>query len=203
MKKIIDINKFDTEFEAVFKNINKNTIREKLTKIEAKLLVPENLQIRKVFKLLDNEQDGFVRVRKEITGKTTITIKIFTSKKISGQKEKEIIVDNFENAVNILEILGLEQKAFQETKRELWEIDNVRIMIDEWPFLEPFVEIEGNSEAEVIKVSEKLGLSYKEAIFGPVTLLYAQKYNLSEDEINNKTPIIIFNMENPFIKEDK
>jgi hypothetical protein len=30
-------------------------------------------------------------------------------------------------------------------------------MIDEWPFLEPFIEVEGGSELGVRQVSEKLG----------------------------------------------
>ena len=191
--------KFSTEFEAVFSNIDKEKIRANLKKNGAKLLVAESLQTRKVFCLPGDKDNGFVRVRKEVTGKTTLTIKKFVSQEIDGQKEIEIVVDDFEKTVNLLEALGLKQKAFQETKRELWKFNEAEIMIDEWPFLEPFIEIEGKSEEMVKKISAQLGFDYKKAIFGPVTILYSKKYNISEDQINNKTPQIIFDMENPFV----
>jgi len=197
------MNKLDIEFEAVFEKINKDEIRKKLNNIGAELIIPENIQTRKAFKLPQNKDDGFIRVRKEINGKTTMTIKIFTNKKISGQKEVEITVDDFDKSVNILQTLGLKQKAFQETKRELWKVDDVEIMIDEWPFLEPFIEIEGKNENAVKEISRKLGFDYHKAIFGPVTILYAKKYNISENQINNETPQIVFDMENPFICQKK
>ena len=66
--------------------------------------------------------------------------------------------------------------------------------------MEPFVEIEGVSEEAVRSISEKLGFNYKDALFCAVTTLYSQKYALDENVINNQTPKIVFNMENPFIK---
>lgn len=136
----------------------------------------------------------------EITGKVMMTLKIFTEETISGQKELEVEVGNFDNTVSMLKLLGFREKAYQETKRELWRLNDVEIMIDEWPFLEPFIEIEGANEEAVRAIAEKLGFDYSEAIFGPVTIQYSQKYNLEEDLINNKTPKIIFDMENPFVR---
>jgi len=83
----------------------------------------------------------------------------------------------------------------------LWKIiDGLEITIDEWPFLEPFVEIEGDSEESVKNVAEKLGFNYKDALFCSIDTLYSKKYNLSENVINNRTPKIVFDMKNPFIK---
>jgi len=110
------------------------------------------------------------------------------------------LVDDFDAATTILKELGAKEKAFQETKRELWEIDGVEIMIDTWPFLETFIEIEGKNEKEVKTVAEKLGFDWSEAVFAPVTELYKRKYGISEDEINNNTPKIIFDMDNPFLR---
>ena len=86
-----------------------------------------------------------------------------------------------------------------ETKRELWKINGVDIMIDTWPFLETFIEIEGENEENVRHVSEKLNFNWKDAIFAPVSELYKRKYKISEDRINNNTPKIVFDMKNPFI----
>ena len=118
---------------------------------------------------------------------------------IEGQKEIEIVIDNYDNAVNLLKTIGAKEKSIQETKREIWEIDNVEIMIDWWPFLNPIIEIEGKNELDVKRVSEKLGFNWKEAIFDSIDHVYSKKYNISIDRINNKTPKIVFDMENPFI----
>lgn len=73
-------------------------------------------------------------------------------------------------------------------------------MFDTWPFLEPFIEIEGPSESAVQDVAEQLGLDWNDAIFGAVDELYSKVYNISKDRINNNTPKIIFDMENPFTR---
>lgn len=95
-------------------------------------------------------------------------------------------------------MLGCKKKAYQETKREIWAIDKVDIMMDEWPFLKPFVEIEGYNEESVKAVAQKLGFDYSDARFCSVDTIYAEKYNISKYQINNKTPKIVFDMENPF-----
>ncbi|MCX6762560.1 MAG: hypothetical protein NT093_02135 [Candidatus Moranbacteria bacterium] len=118
---------------------------------------------------------------------------------MKGQEEITVIVDNFEKAVSILENIGCRVKSYQETKRELWMMDGVEITIDEWPFLEPLVEIEGKSEAEVKDISERLGFNYKNAFFGCVSTNYSKKYGIDEYFINNEIPKIVFDMKNPFI----
>jgi adenylate cyclase class 2 len=102
-------------------------------------------------------------------------------------------------AVDFLNSIGCRNKAFQESKRELWMMGDIEITIDEWPFLEPFVEIEGKGEKEVKEISEKLGFNYNKAYFGGVDGLYQKKYGVSKNKINNKTDEILFNGENPFI----
>lgn len=53
--------------------------------------------------------------------------------------------------------MGLPYKPFQESKRETWEFEDEEIMLDEWPWLKPYIEVEGNSEVQVHKISEQLG----------------------------------------------
>ena len=186
----------EIEYEATFLNINKDIIRKKLKEAGAKLKKPEFLQKRVNFDPPKEISGGWVRIRDE-SDKITMSLKIIDGNKIENQRESCVQIDNFEQAEKLLIGLGCEKKAYQETKRELWLLDNVEITIDEWPFLEPFVEVEGKSEAEVKTVSEKLGFDYSKAYFGGVTDLYAKKYNLSNYKINNETPIITFE-KNPF-----
>ncbi|KKP33004.1 MAG: hypothetical protein UR22_C0003G0003 [Parcubacteria group bacterium GW2011_GWC2_32_10] len=191
----------DIEYEATFTNIDKNKYREKLAEIGAKLIKLEFLQKRVTFKLPDGHEikGGFLRVRDE-NDKITMSLKVMDGDQIENQKEICLQVDNFKKAEDFLLSIGCVKKSYQETKRELWMLDGVEVTIDEWPFLEPLIEIEGISEESVKIVSKKLGFNYADAFFGATGTINSRKYNLSEDIINNHTPEIVFDGENPFLK---
>jgi len=191
----------EIEYEATFENINKDEIRDKLKVIGAVLVKPECLHKRVTFNLPLSVRvpNSFVRVRDE-GDKITVTLKVVEGHGIEKMKEINLDVDSIEKAQELLLFLGCVKKAYQENKRELWKLNDTEITIDEWPFLAPIVEIEGSSENRVKEVAEKLDFDYKDAIFGPITVVYAKKYGISEDVINNKTPKIVFDMDNPFLK---
>ncbi len=190
------------EYEAMFMNINKEEIISKLKEIGAELVKPETLMKRKTYWLPKEleEKDGYFRVRDEDAGKITMTLKLSEGTGIESDREAEIEVKDFEQACNLVENLGMKQKAFQETKREIWELDGVEIMIDTWPFIPTYIEVEGKSEEEVKEVSEKLGFDWGDAKFGTSVVQAAAFYGISAEDINNKIPKIIFDMENPFEK---
>ncbi|MFH0854418.1 MAG: CYTH domain-containing protein [bacterium] len=188
------------EFEATFPDISKNNAREMLKNADAKLIRPEYFQRRINFYVPDNiVPNSWLRVRDE-GDKITMSLKRNDGPSIENQQEICMEVDNFATAVNFLESLGFKQKSYQETKRELWKLDKAEITIDEWPFLEPFMEVEADSEREIKEVCEKLGLDFSKALFCPITVLYSMKYNIPEEYINNEIPKIIFEEKNPFIK---
>ena len=189
------------EYEATFLNIDKQEMRERLRKIKGKLIRPEFLQKRIVFNLPKGNEikGGWVRVRDE-GDKITMSLKVVDGIGIESQKEICLKIDSLEKAEEFLTILGCQKKSYQESKRELWKIDGIEVTIDEWPFLEPFVEIEGESEESVKHIAKKLGFDYQKALFCSTDTLYSNKYNLSEDIINNQTPKIVFDMENPFVE---
>jgi len=191
------------EYEATFPNVNKSAVRRRLKGAGAKLLRKEFLQKRIPFDLPKGNFDlnKFVRVRDE-GDKVTLTYKHFEGKKIEDQKEINLEISNFNDAIEILELIGCRKISYQETKREIWKLNGVEIMIDTWPFLEPLVEIEGKSEKAVKKVSEKLGFDYRKAIFSSVTKIYEMKYGVS-GKIVNTEPKIVFKMRNPFLKKKK
>ncbi|MFH1253524.1 MAG: CYTH domain-containing protein [Candidatus Uhrbacteria bacterium] len=191
----------DIEYEATFWPINKDQAREKLRVAGAALIKPEFLQKRKVFNLPKGHEikGGWLRVRDE-GDKITMSLKVVDGDKIENQKELCLKVDSFTEAVEFLKTVGCQEKAYQETKREKWEIDDVEITIDEWPFLEPFVEVEGKSETEVKAVADKLGFDWSQAMFGATNTLYAKKYGIDEKFFTDVAPLIIFEMENPFLK---
>lgn len=190
----------DIEYEATFPNVDKNEIREKLKQVGATLVRAEFLQKRVVFRLPAGHEinGGWLRVRDE-GDKVTMSLKVIDGDAIEDQKETYLEVSDFDHAVTFLEMIGCKSKAYQESKREIWELDGVEVVIDEWPYLEPYVEVEGSSEESVKKVSESLGFDYSTALFCSVDTLYAKQYGISEELVNNKTPRITFEEENPFV----
>jgi adenylate cyclase class 2 len=186
------------EYEATFSNVDKEEIKKKIETLGGIITKQRTFMKRVTFNLPSNERGKWVRVRDE-GDKITMSLKIVEGEGIESQKEFELNIDNFEEAVAFLENSGFHKKAYQENYREVWKIGEVEIMIDEWPFLEPFVEIEGPDEPSVKDLAEKLGFDYSKAIFSSTDEQYTAKYGVSEDQVVNHTPVIKFDMENPFV----
>ena len=187
-----------TEYEATFRNIDKDDIRTKLKAAGATLIKPEFMQKRAVFYMPEGHEipGGWLRVRDE-GDQITMSLKVVVDGRIEDQKEIMFKVDDFDEAKEFLTLLGCKYKAYQESKRELWKLDGAEVTIDEWPFLEPYVEVEAHSEQEVQSVSGKLGFDYSKAIFSAVDYLYHLEYGIDKSVVN-ATPKIVFDMENPF-----
>lgn len=184
----------NNEIEATFLEINKTKIRKQLKELGAECIKPEIKMRRTVF---DSGSCSFARVRDE-GDKIVMTYKNFEDEdSIMGVKEVNLIVDNYDEAVRFIAGCGLEQKAVQETLREIWILDKTEISIDTWPWLPTFIEIEGPSEKAVWQVAEKLGLNKEEAMFGAVDKVYHRYYGVDMDVVDFETPIINFEIEPP------
>lgn len=192
------------EYEATFESVDKNEMRERLKYAGAKLDRPEFLSRRYTFSIpgRQNGISAWIRVR-DNGKKVTQTLKVVKTGKIDDQKELEIEVGSFEDTAEFFERIGCRKKSYQETKRERWILDGAEVTIDEWPFLEPFIEVEGKNEKEVKKVSEKLGFDWNKALFCAIGHLYYRKYDMPEHFFNNKVPKITFDMKNPFLKYNR
>ena len=191
----------NTEYEAKFTGIDKDNFRSRLRQQGASLIKPETLQKRVVFFLPEGHEieGGWLRVRDE-GDKVTMSLKIVSGTQITDQKELMLKIDNFDTAVLFLKSIGCVEKSYQENKRELWTLEGVEVTIDEWPYLEPFVEIEGESEEAVRELSFKLGFEWSQAVFGSTHLLTSRKYDIPEDALNNEIPRIVFGESNPYLE---
>jgi adenylate cyclase, class 2 len=166
-----------TEIEVKFINVDFDDIRTKLTGLEAECEQPMRAMRRAVFATdtMNEERNAYIRVRDE-GHRTTVTYKQFDDLTLTGAKEIEVQVSDFEAMVAIMEKTGIHKRAYQESNRETWKLDGVEVVLDEWPWLNPYIEIEGPTEAGVQAVAEKLGLDWNDAVFGAVTQVYEAQY---------------------------
>jgi len=170
-----------TEIEVKFLDINIDEIREHLQKAGADLEHPMRLMRRANIEEPDHRADhAFIRIRDE-GDKTTLTFKRRDdpmNPTIDGVKELEVEVSNFDKTVEIFHEAGWEYKTFQESKRETWKLGNVEVVIDEWPWLAPYIEIEGESEDAVKEAAEALGFNWDEAEYGHIVLFISVSTHL-------------------------
>ena len=183
-----------TEIEAKFLNVDHNEIRERLRAIGAVCELPNRVMRRKTFDFPDGrlrkECNGWARLRDE-GDKITMSYKQLDDRSFQGTKEVNILIDSFDKGCALLESLGLQVIAYQETKRESWKLGTTEIELDEWPWAKPYLEIEGPSEAAVKEVALQLGLDWSKVLHGSVEVVYMAEYDVTEDEIN-AWPQILF-----------
>lgn len=170
----------NSEIEATFIDIDKDALRAKLKTVGAELIQPEILMRRTIF---DVDEHSFARVRDE-GNKITMSYKHLDELSLSGMKEACVEVNDFQEAVNILQALGHKIKAEQEALREEWLLNGVKVDIDTWPWLPSYVEIEGSSEESVKNVATKLGFDMKDAYYGSVDRIYQVYYDVTDADIN-------------------
>jgi adenylate cyclase class 2 len=164
-----------TEIEVKFCDIDIDAMREILARAGAVCEQPMRDMRRHVFYTVDNSPNAYVRVRAE-GDKTTLTYKRFDEISLHGAKEVETIVGDYQAAIDILRQSGLRLKSIQETRRETWHLGEVEVVIDEWPWLEPFIEIEGPSEVAVREAATRLSFDWNDAVFGSATEAYRVSY---------------------------
>lgn len=109
--------------------------------------------------------DQGLRVRIEIDRATGKAETILTHKgprahgRLKSRSETEVGVSNAHAAAQMLSALGYEPVLTFEKQRTRYLLDGCRVEIDTLPHLGTFVEIEGNTDDDVLAVQAKLGLS--------------------------------------------
>ena len=195
-----------TEFEAKFLGVDHEKTREVLRAAGAECVAPMRLMRRGIIDYPDRRMqvgtpNSFVRVRDE-GDKVTLTYKRFNSLAVDGAREIEVEVSSFDDTIALFKSIGLDVLSMQESKRESWTLEGCEIVLDEWPWLDPYIEIEGESEQVVRNVAEKLGLLWDDAAFGDVMVAYRRQYpHLSPDETVGNLPEVRFGAPAPeFLK---
>jgi adenylate cyclase class 2 len=168
-----------TEIEAKFLNVDFDEIRQRLVGLGAVCEQPMRLMRRTLLdvhrRTPEENYSSFLRLRDE-GDKVTLTLKEFREKSLTGASEREVIVSDFDETKTILEEIGVKFTTFQESKRETWHIDGGEVVLDEWPWIPRYIEVEGPTEETVKDIAAKLGFNWDDAVFGSVDVIYGMEF---------------------------
>ena len=120
-----------------------------------------------------------------------MTIKEICGSGINDTYEIELVVNDFNTASVFFETCNIPERAFQENMREVWIHNNVKVTIDTYPGINPFMEIEAETEKAIQNVSRELGFDFKKAVFGSIDLVYEKELGIPATTII-KLPEITF-----------
>jgi adenylate cyclase class 2 len=167
------------EIEAKFLHVNHDELRARLQAAGATLETPMR-QMRRSMLDFDNhrfQRPGHtekLRVRDE-GDKITFTYKK-TAIDSNYSHELETTVGSYADFLQIMEALGIHTFSYQESRREIWHLDDVEVVLDEWPWLDTYIEIEGSSEPAIQAAAKALGFDWNDAKFGSVDTAYRDQY---------------------------
>ena len=189
------------EIEVKFLNVDHDNVRHTLQAAGAVLVQPMRMMRRVVLDYPDRRMqsngNGWIRVRDE-GDKVTLTYKTSIENEFGGASETEVTVSDYEKTIDIFKAAGLVVHTNQETRRETWTLDGAEVVLDEWPWLNPYIEIEAAGEQTVKDVASKLGYDWSSGVFGSVTTAYRVQYPVidSDDKIS-RIPEIKFDAPMP------
>lgn len=170
------------EFEVKFYT-NFDRCKQAIKKQGGRLVKPLDLMKRWIY-LDKNKSHAWIRVRDE-GDKVMMCYKTFNKlQTIDAVQELEFGVENFDKACEFLEKLGLIKQRYVENMREVWQLQDCLIMFDQWPALDPFIEIEGPSKQSVELVAQQLGFDIQKAMYGPTAKLYEQAYGILQEDFH-------------------
>lgn len=172
-----------TEFEVRKLDISFDNAIKKLENIGAKQVGIFH-QKRYVYDFNPAQKGRWIRLRSNGMV-STLTIKEIQTLKIDGTKELEIVVSDFNDTNEILRKLGYNPRTFQENFRIEYTLNGVNFDLDKWPMIPPYLEIEGPSENDVLKMVNTLGFDINDITTIDVDTLYNSKYDIQLDLIKN------------------
>jgi len=187
------------EIEVKFLDAPHDEMRERLTSVGAVCEHPMRLMRRAIIDYPDRRMQtaspdgwGWVRVRDEVD-KVTCTYKHIAADGKDTTYEIEFAVSSYEKTVQLFEAIGLMKHAEQETKRETWKLDDVEVVLDEWPWIPPYIEIEGSSEHALQTAAAKLGIDWSKALHGSSDRAYRIYYpRMTEEESITDAGVLTF-----------
>lgn len=169
-----------TEIEVKFTDVDIDDVRTRLKEAGAHLEHPMRDMKRALIEEAHHvEEHSFLRIRDE-GDRVTLTYKRHPKNDedatIDSAREIETTVGDFNATVAIFEASNWHPTTYQESRRETWILDGAEVVIDEWPWINPYIEIEAETEVIVKSVAVQLGFDWNDAVFGSVDVIYHRDY---------------------------
>lgn len=194
-----------TEVEVKFLRVDHDAVRGKLQVLGASCTHPNRLMRRT---MLDDETGSLqkrrarLRIRDE-GDKITVTYKQ-SQDHTRYHGETETTVGSYEAMQSLLESLGFRALSYQESKRETWQYTDCEIVLDEWPWLDTYIEIEGPSEPAIKQCADALGFVWEDAEYGSVDAAYRHQYpGMAKGETIGQVPRVCFGDPLPKFLEER
>lgn len=169
----------DDELKNIYADMHINDFNELLTMnkndIISKLKNSELLNKKISDKLINPNK--WVRLRKS-NEKIELTLKHIYEKNsydIQKVKEYEIGVSDLSETNLLLNEMGIVNRNYQEKIRYSFAYKDAEIELDEWPLLEPYMEIECDNEKIIKEIIEGLNFENKEIVSLNTEQLYKRK----------------------------
>lgn len=142
------------EYEYRFNNYTKKDIITKLKELGSKYY--GTFKFRVMVFTDQNNSEKYIRVRDE-GHRVTMTIKNNLTDKFPI--ENEVIINNFDEGINILLQLNCKKKYYYEKYREIWNHKNSEIIFDMNPGIPELMEVESSTKKELDILCKKLDLN--------------------------------------------
>ena len=168
----------NTEYEVKFLDVDMSYWL-KILENEGATLQYDNIQRISIFDGLNGNSREYVRVRDE-GDKITLTHKVSVPNSV-GASETEIIVNSYETAISLLDVIGLKKTRTEEKRRIRYRLNDCNLDIDTWPDIPTYVEIESISEDGVKKMCETLGVDFNKSFKGSAHDIF-RHYGIDPDK---------------------
>lgn len=142
------------EYEYRFNDYNKKEIITKLKELGAKYF--GTFKFRVMVFIDQNNSEKYIRIRDE-GHRVTMTIKNNLTDKFPI--ENEVIINDFDEGINILLQLNCKKKYYYEKYREIWNLKNSEVIFDMNPGIPELMEVESLKKTELDYLCKKLELN--------------------------------------------
>jgi adenylate cyclase class IV len=178
------MSKKDREIEIRLHNIDEKKIKKILKENGGKKVHKKTLFKIITFNHPVGNQDSFIRLRDEGHIKT-MTIK--TNLKDKYPIEKEIQINDLEQAQSILKFMGCTVKIESEKIRETWFIEGSKeVVFDAYPGTPTFMEVDCHKEKDLKRILKMLGYNLSEHDSRGASKIYLDNYEITEDREKSK-----------------
>lgn len=152
----------DQEIEVKFLLADYSALMQKISDLQ----LPCSQERIHEFNLRYDSPDGrlvaqrqVLRLRKDTQARLTFKGPGIMEEDVLTRKEIEVVVSDFDATNRLLQALGYQVIMMYEKFRANYQMDNLVLSVDETP-LGLFIELEGESPAQVRKAADALGLDW-------------------------------------------